>query len=141
MQATQVLDGVKILELKENIDQRGCLCFAEAGVHVPFEIKRTFWIYKTPEGIARGHHAHRESHQAHVCLHGSAAITLDNGQNKKEIVLDRPNKVLILESMIWHSFRLRRGSLLFVFTSDKYDPKDYVRDYNEFLRLVRRGPK
>lgn len=130
--------GASLLELPEKKDKRGNLCFCEAGTYkpIPFEIKRSFWVFKTSRG-ARGYHAHRASQQAHVCLHGSAKIWLDDGRNRQEVVLNRPNQVLILEPMIWHFFSLKKGSLLFVFTSDWYDPMDYIRNYEEFLRLAR----
>jgi dTDP-4-dehydrorhamnose 3,5-epimerase-like enzyme len=131
--------GATLLELPENTDDRGSLCFCEAGKDevIPFEIKRSFWVYDTPKGAVRGYHGHKESQQAHVCLHGSAKIWLDDGKSTQEIALNRPNQVLILGPMIWHYFSLKKGSLLFVFTSDHYDPKDYIRDYDEFTRLAR----
>lgn len=130
----------QLIELPENRDKRGALCFVEAQRHVPFEIKRSFWIYDVPKGISRGHHAHRQSKQAHVCLHGSATVSLNNGWTQEFVVLDKPNMILVLEPMIWHHFTLKRGSLLFVYASDIYNPKDYIRNYEEFLQLVRMGP-
>lgn len=134
-----MIEGVELLKLPEKKDNRGSLCFCEAGIkgHIPFKIKRAFWIFRTPKGAVRGRHAHRRSQQAHVCLHGSVKIQLDNGKEKQGVVLNRPNRVLILGPMIWHSFCLEEGSLLFVFTSNWYSEKDYVRDYEEFLSLVR----
>ena len=131
--------GVNLLELPEKKDERGNLCFCEVGADklIPFEIKRSFWIFETPRGAIRGYHAHRASQQAHVCLHGSAKIWLDDGKNMQEVILNRPNQVLILGPMIWHYFSLKKGSTLFVFTSDFFDPKDYIRNYDEFLSLVK----
>lgn len=134
-----IVERAKILELPRKTDSRGSLCYCEEGNHIPFEVKRTFWVFDTPSGAVRGHHAHRNSRQAHVCLKGSAKIWLDDGTTKQEVTLDTPNKVLILEPLIWHSFSLEEGSLLFVFTSDLYNESDYVREYNEFLNLVNGG--
>lgn len=109
----------------------------ETGRQVPFQIQRLFWIYNTPANTVRGNHAHREGWQAHICLNGSASIKLDDGQSKEEVLLDSPSSGLVIGPMVWHSFSLSPGATLFVMTSNLYDERDYIRNYEEFLRLVR----
>jgi len=89
----------------------------------------------------RGKHAHRESWQVHVCLSGKAKITVDDGTNRETLVLNNPRQGLMLAPMVWHSFCLEAESLLFVFTSNFYGEEDYIRSFDEFLTLVREGPR
>ena len=128
--------NTKIIELPIKKDDRGSLCFFETENHIPFPIKRIFYIFDTKDGAIRGNHAHKESWQVHVCLGGSAKIMLDDGVNKQEVIIDKPNTGLIIGPMVWHSFILDKGANFFVASSNLYNEKDYIRDYTEFKKLV-----
>ncbi len=119
-------------------DSRGILSVCEANKHVPFPVKRIFWIYDTGDRAPRGHHAHERSWQAHVCLGGFAQMKLFNGRSRRIVMLRDPSVGLIIPPMVWHSFTLHRGASLVVMTSNHHSERDYVRDYDEFLRLTRR---
>ncbi len=114
----------------------GKLCFFEVGKEIPFDIKRAFCVFDTTEGAVRGHHAHKESWQIHICMGGKAKIMIDDGKNKEEILLDSPTKGLLIGPMVWHSFVLEKNCSLFVLCSNHYNEEDYVRSHEEFIKLV-----
>ncbi len=132
--------GAELIDFPEMKDSRGSLCVCEVGRHIPFTIKRAFWVFGTPAGTVRGKHAHQKSTQVHVCLSGSVKISLDDGTYREEVTLDNPRQGLLIGPMVWHPFSLAANSLLFVFTSDLYDPTDYIRSFEEFVKLAR-GPQ
>ena len=114
---------------------KGRLSFFEAASDVPFEIKRVYYIYETPEGVQRGGHAHRGLRQVLICLNGAIEVALDDGENRGSVTLDDPSKGLIVEPMVWHDMVWRKdGSTLLVGASGRYDEADYIRDYSEFSR-------
>lgn len=115
----------------------GFLSFFESEKDVPFEIKRVYYIYDVPTGTKRGMHAHKTLKQFLWCPYGAIKIVLDNGKEKKEYMLDSPQKGLIVGEGIWRDmYWLKGNSVLCVAASDYYDENDYIRDYDEFLRLV-----
>jgi dTDP-4-dehydrorhamnose 3,5-epimerase-like enzyme len=116
--------------------ETGQLSFFEIGKEVPFEIKRVFCIFDTKEGAVRGHHAHKESSQIHICTGGKAKITVEDGKNKQEIVLDGPTQGLLIGPGVWHSFVLEKNCSLFVLSSNYYDERDYIRSYKDFKDSV-----
>jgi serine acetyltransferase len=119
-------------------DLRGALSFGEIGVHLPFEPKRFFAVYDVPGLEVRGEHAHRELHQFLICLKGSCAVVLDDGQARDEIFLDTPEIGLHIPPMVWGiQYLYSTDALMLVLASDVYRAADYVRDYEEFIRLVR----
>lgn len=116
----------------------GSLTFAEQDSDIPFSIKRIYWIYDTDEGITRGAHAHKKTWQLLFCPFGSLSIDLNDGENTEQVVLDDPSKGLILPPEIWHDMTWNiKGSVLCVAASDKYDPDDYLRDYDEYLEYYK----
>lgn len=130
--------GVYFLQLPEKVDARGNLCPCSIGLGkiIPFDPKNSFWIYNTPKGAARGFHAHKESRQAHICIHGSAKVTVDDGRSHKTIVLNKPNKILLIEPMVWHFFSLKKGSKFLVLSSKDYGEEDYIRNYKQFKEMT-----
>ena len=132
-------DSDSIVELKKTGSAEvGFLSFFESQRHVPFEIKRVYYIYDVPAGTKRGMHAHRKLRQFLWCPYGAIKIILDNGKEKKEHILDSPQKCLLVGEGIWHNmYWLKDNSVLCVAASDYYNENDYIRDYDEFLRLVR----
>ena len=128
-----VLD-CRIIELPKIADPRGNLTFIEGGHHVPFEIKRVFYLYDVPTGEDRGAHAHKELHQFLVCLAGSFDVSIDDGISRKTVHLNRPWKGLHIPPMIWASeVNFDPGSVCLVLASAPYMESDYYRDYEQYL--------
>lgn len=128
-----VLD-CRIIELPKITDPRGNLTFIEGGHHVPFEIKRVFYLYDVPTGEDRGAHAHKELHQFLVCLAGSFDVSIDDGISSKTVHLNRPWKGLHIPPMIWASeVNFDPGSVCLVLASAPYRESDYYRDYEQYL--------
>ena len=118
----------------------GYLSFFESEKDVPFAIKRIYYIYDVPKGIVRGFHAHKKLSQLVICLNGKIKVTLDNGTAKEEILLDKANEGLIIGDGQWRTMEFQEeGSILMVAASEYYDENDYIRDYNEFIKLVETG--
>lgn len=123
------------IEFQPKGDDRGSLVAIESEKNIPFEIKRVYYIFDTKSGVVRGLHAHKNLSQIMVCLKGSCCVVLDNGSTKEQVVLDSPNKGLLIESMIWremHDFSV--DCVLLVLASEHYDESDYIRDYDGFLK-------
>ena len=121
-------------------DGKGSLSFFEGGHDVPFEIKRVYYIYQTPEGVGRGGHAHRSLTQMLWCPHGSVEVMLDDGRDRETVTLDDPAKGLVVHDLTWREMTWREeGSVLVVAASGYYDESDYIRDYASFVDEVRAG--
>lgn len=122
-----------IIELPKIADPRGNLTFIEGGRHVPFEIKRVFYLYDVPTGEDRGAHAHKELHQFLVCLAGSFDVSIDDGISRQTVHLNRPWKGLHIPPMIWASeVNFDPGSVCLVLASAPYLESDYYRDYDQY---------
>lgn len=131
------IEECKVIELPKITDPRGNLTFIEGNRHIPFDIKRVFYLYDVPTGEDRGAHAHKSLHQFIVCLSGSFDVTLDDGVNQGIVHLNRPWKGLHVPPMIWASeVNFDPGSVCLVMASDEYDESDYYRNYNEFIRAL-----
>lgn len=131
------LEFCRIIKLPKINDQRGNLTFVEENKHIPFDVKRIFYIYDIPTAQSRGAHAHRRLHQFLICLSGSLDVNLDDGHNKKTIHLNRPWEGLYVPPMVWGSeTNFDAGTIYLILASDFYDESDYYRDYNEFLKEV-----
>ena len=123
--------------LPKRTDPRGNLTFIEGDVHIPFSIKRVFYLYDVPTGESRGAHAHRKLHQFLVCLSGSFDVSLDDGVNRTLIHLNRPWQGLYIPPMVWASeINFDAGSVCLVLASARYDEADYIRDYREYQRSL-----
>lgn len=106
----------------------------ESNTHPPFLVKRVFIINAT-EGCKRGFHAHKQCAQLLVCLQGSCRVTVDDGESRKNIVLDQPNKGMLLPPTIWAEQEYEAGTILMVLTDHPYDEADYIRNYQAFLQF------
>lgn len=136
-QNESTVKGVRLLPFHRITDIRGSLTVGEFGRSIPFEAKRYFMVFDVPSVETRGEHAHRECHQFLVCVHGSVSVVADDGFRRAEFLLDRPDLGLHLPPMTWGiQYKYSPDAVLLVFASHYYDPKDYVRDYNEFLKLA-----
>ena len=134
------IDDVKIIELPKFSDPRGNLSFVELLNHIPFEIKRTYWIYDVPGGEARGGHAFRQNEEFIVAISGAFEVIVDDGQHKKTFQLNRSYYGLYVPTGLWREMRnFSTNSLALEFGSIHYDEKDYVRSYDDFLKLKRNG--
>jgi dTDP-4-dehydrorhamnose 3,5-epimerase-like enzyme len=122
-------------------DKNGWLVALEAHRQVPFEIKRTYYIYGTQPGVRRGKHAHRHLQQMAVCLHGSCKFFMDDGRVQQEFLLVRPDQGLLIKPMVWHEMHdFSADCILLVLASGPYDESDYIRDRAEFDKvLVKEG--
>lgn len=126
----------EIIEIPE-IDDEGKLSFAEAKRSLPFAMKRFYLIYDVKNQAIRGKHAHKKTDQVLFCLRGSITIVLDNGVNREEVVLSKPNKGILLPRMLWHEMKdFTRETMLLVAASEYFDEKDYIRDYETFVSLT-----
>jgi UDP-2-acetamido-3-amino-2,3-dideoxy-glucuronate N-acetyltransferase len=128
---------VKVIEFPEIFDLRGRLTFAETPGLLPFVPQRFFLVYDVPGKDVRGEHAHKDLHQVLICIKGSCAIVVDDGQNRCEIALDRPTLGLHIPPMVWGTqYKYTPDAVLLVLASDVYKADDYIRNYDEYLRLV-----
>lgn len=129
--------GAGLIPLVTHVDLRGSLAVAEAMEHVPFVPRRAFFVSEVPGREVRGEHAHRRCQQFLICAHGSLAVIVDDGHQRKEVVLDTPSLGLYLPPMVWSvQYRFSKDAALAVLASDPYDASDYVRDYEEFLLVI-----
>lgn len=130
------VDDVKLIELPKFTDPRGNLSFVEQNNHIPFEIKRTYWIYDVPGGENRGGHAFINTEEFIVALSGGFDITVDDGSQKKSFTLNRSYYALYIPKGLWREMgNFSTNSLALEFASTKYNPADYIRDYNQYLKL------
>ena len=134
---TAIVDKL-IYTLPHIQDARGSLSVGEFGRSIPFEAKRYFLVFNVPNGEVRGEHAHRECHQFLLCVNGSCSVITDDGSNRQEFILDQPNLGVHLPPMTWGvQYNYSSDAVLLVFASHYYDDADYIRDYDEFIRLVK----
>ncbi|BCZ24967.1 FdtA/QdtA family cupin domain-containing protein [Mycobacterium senriense] len=132
------VDECRIVNLDKIESASGNLSPLYGGVHVPFPIKRVYYLYDVPGGAERGGHAHLGLQQLIVAVSGSFAVTLDDGHSRRTVSLDRSYYGLYLPSMIWREITgFCTGAVCLVFASLVYDESDYIRDYDEFLSMVR----
>lgn len=121
-------------------DRDGNLVILESLRDVPFEVKRLYYITNLENAVSvRGKHAHRNLEQVIFCIQGSFTLGLDDGTNRQKILVNRVNVGVRLGKMLWHTMEeFSSGCVLLVVASDYYDEADYIRDYDEFLRLARK---
>lgn len=132
------LDDCRLIDLPKISDPRGNLTFVEGGRHIPFEIKRVFYLYDVPGGAERAGHAHKNLEQLLVSMSGSFDITLDDGTAKKTFHLNRSYYGLYVPPMIWRVIdNFSSGAVCLALASDYFDEEDYYRDYSEFVSALR----
>lgn len=131
------IDRCCILELPKISDPRGNLTFIEANRHIPFEIRRVYYLYDVPGGAERGGHAHKALHQFIIAISGSFDVVLDDGSHKKRFHLNRSYFGLYICPMIWRELdNFSSGAVCMVLASDFYDESDYLRDYDAYLAAL-----
>ncbi len=134
------IDDVKIIELPKFTDPRGNLSFVEQLNHIPFEIKRTYWIYDVPGGENRGGHAFKRNEEFIIALSGAFDVTVDDGVSRKTFLLNRSYYGLYVPAGLWREMEnFSTNSLALEFGSIHYSEADYVRDYSEYLKMKKNG--
>jgi dTDP-4-dehydrorhamnose 3,5-epimerase-like enzyme len=132
------LASCRLINLPKVTDPRGNLTFVEAGRHVPFDLKRVYYLYDVPGGAERGGHAHRRLEQLIIAMSGSFDVVLDDGRAKTTYHLNRSYFGLYIPPMIWRELEnFSSGSVCVVLASTPYDEADYFRDYGTFLKAVK----
>jgi dTDP-4-dehydrorhamnose 3,5-epimerase-like enzyme len=125
-----------IIQLPKFLDTRGNLSFIEQQNHIPFVIRRTYWLYDVPGGECRGGHAYKDNEEFIVALSGSFDVFLDDGKEKKTFTLNRSYYGLYIPNGLWREMdNFSTNSLAMILSSTNYDAGDYIRDYDEFLKL------
>ena len=127
--------NVRIIEIPKIEDTRGNLAVIERDI-IPFEIKRVYYLYDVPSNAYRGGHAHKQLRQFIVPLSGSFDVVLDDGKEKKRIMLNKPNKGLLINTGIWREIdNFSSGAVCLVLASREFSEEDYIRDYDEFIKF------
>ena len=127
-----------ILELKRIKNRAGNITAIENNKEIPFDIDRVFYLYDIPGGEDRGAHAHKECHQFLIAASGSFEVQLDDGEVKKTVLLNQPYRGLHIPPGIWASeVNFSSGAICLVMASHKYEETDYIRDYNDFIELIK----
>ncbi len=119
-------------------DERGSLVALETGKTVPFDIKRVYYIFATQKAVARGFHAHKNLKQIVVCVTGKCRMVLDDSKVRQEIWLDSPTKGLLISDLVWREMHdFSEDCVLLVLASEHYDESDYIRHYEDFIKIAR----
>ncbi|MEY8767060.1 sugar 3,4-ketoisomerase [Francisella philomiragia] len=130
-------ESFRLLDFVVFGDDRGSLVSLEENKNIPFEIKRVYYIFGTKCDVRRGFHAHKNLSQVLICVSGRCKILVDDGCSKKNILLDSPDKGLMISGLVWREmFDFSSDCVLMVIASDFYDENDYIRDYDDFLSEV-----
>ena len=134
------VEDARIIELPKFLDARGNLSFAEQNNHIPFEIKRTYWIYDVPGGEDRGGHAFRENQEFVIALSGAFDVVVDDGSTKKTFTLNRSYYGLYIPKGLWRTMEnFSTNAFALEFGSIPYTIEDYVYDYDEFKQMKSHG--
>lgn len=127
----------KLIELPKIHDHRGNLTFIENSRHIPFDIKRVYFLYDVPGGAARAAHGHKSLHQLMIAMSGSFDVTLDDGLEKKRYHLNRSYYGIYIPPMMWRDLdNFSSGAVCMVLASDYFDESDYYRNYEDFVKAV-----
>ncbi len=133
-------EDMNVVNLQQAFDSRGSLIAAEIPQEIPFSPKRIFLIHSVPSIESRGAHAHKECHQFLICISGSVRVIVDNGSTSREYLLDSPSQGIYMPPMTWGTqYNYSSDAVLLVLASDHYNPDDYIRNYEEFLKILESG--
>lgn len=136
MDSNAKIKEIHLIELPKINDPRGNLTFIESGMHVPFEVKRNYWIYDVPSGMWRDGHAFKEQEEFIVSLSGSFDVVVNDGKQQQTFHLARPQIGLYVPNMVWrHIDNFSTNSVALVLSSTQYDPEDYIEDFELFKKL------
>ena len=127
----------KLIELPKILDSRGNLSFFENNAHIPFEIKRTYWIYDVPGGEKRGGHAFKHQNELIIALSGSYEVVLNDGFSEKRFMLNRSYTGLLVPKLLWrHMENFSTNALALIVSDQFFNEKDYIRDFEEFKVIL-----
>lgn len=129
------IDDVLLYNLKSINENNGNLIPLEGLKDIPFEIKRVFYVYNVKDDNVRGKHAHLLTEQLLICFNGKCKVVCNDGNNKKEFILDSPEKALYIPNMIWDEQIYYDNAILLVLSNSLYDKNDYIRDFKKFIEL------
>lgn len=130
--------GFRLVDFHVHGDSRGVLVALEGGRNVPFDIRRVYYIYGTQNAVQRGFHAHHELKQMAIAVKGSCKFILDNGIERNTVELNSPSQGLLIEGLIWREMvDFSEDCVLMVLADQLYDERDYIRNYDEFLKAVK----
>lgn len=133
------IEHCRIIELPKITEPRGNLTFIEGNRHIPFDIRRVYYLYDVPGGAERGGHAHKALSQLIIAMSGSFDVVLDEGGEKKRFHLNRSYQGLYVCPMMWRELdNFSSGSVCMVLASNIYEESDYYRDYNEYLAVIKK---
>ena len=136
MESNGKIKEVHLIELPKINDPRGNLTFIESGMHVPFEVKRNYWIYDVPSGMWRDGHAFKEQHEMIIALSGSFDVFVNDGQREERFHLSRPQIGLYIPNLTWRYINnFSTNSVALVLSSTYYDQDDYIENYEDFITL------
>ncbi len=131
-----------LYQLEKNHEEQGNLTYVYNSIHVPFDVKRVYYLYDVPGGESRGAHAHRELEQLIIAVSGSFTVTLDDGNCKRSFFLNRPYQGLYVKSGMWRTLEdFSSGAVCMVLASDVYKASDYIRSYDEFVQFRKENGK
>lgn len=134
-----MVSGCRIMQLPKISDPRGNLTFVEENKHVPFDIKRVYYLYDVPGGEKRAGHAHKTLQQFVIAASGSFDVIIDDGTRKETFRLNRSYYGLYIPPMVWRELEnFSSGSVCLVLASEPYNEGDYVRDYESFTAMTRK---
>lgn len=132
------VNDCKIIELPKFLDARGNLSFVQNNEQIPFEIKRTYWLYDVPGGVSRGGHAEKNNEELVIAMSGSFDITVDDGKEQKTFTLNRSYYGLYIPRGLWREIKeFSTNALALEFGSIAYDENDYIRNYDDFLSFIK----
>lgn len=132
-------EQIRILDFPDLGDERGNLVVVEGGSAIPFDIQRIFYIYGSDDEVVRGKHANLRSEFVMINVSGTSRVKVDNGHESRVIELDRPRMGMYLERMVWKEmYDFSPDSVLLVLSNEHYDPEEYIRDYDNYLKMVRK---
>ncbi len=133
-----MISNWKLINFEIHGDEKGWLVAIEENKNIDFEIKRVFYIFGTQKGVVRGKHALKKGKQLLICISGSCKILVDDGYERKEFLLNKPDIGLIIEGMVWREmYDFSENCVLSVLSDSHFDEKDYINSYEEFLKMLR----
>jgi dTDP-4-dehydrorhamnose 3,5-epimerase-like enzyme len=131
----KTINDISVISIPKIMDPRGNLAVIEKEV-LPYPIKRVYYLFDVPSDASRGGHAHKEQQEFLVALSGSFTVMLDDGKNKKAVLLNKPDKGLLIPTGIWRELNdFSSGAVCLVVSSGEFDEADYIREYEDFIKL------
>ena len=130
--------ATRIINLPKIADHRGNLTFIEGNRHIPFPVRRVYYLYDVPAGAERGGHAHKVCQEFLIAASGSFTVVIHDGHKRKKFFLNRPHYGLYIPQMIWRELEnFSSGSICLVVSSEEYDESDYYRNFKGFLKALK----